>query len=107
EGAMPLTLTGNSAAAMAGLNEASNSVVVDADGTIAGSVGLAAASSDATRFDAFAGAVADFAIANSQVATGAATSELDNATAGIGAAASIGVDTDSSALTVSDNTLAA
>ena len=77
------TVTGNSVAVSAGLNDATNALSVDAANTVGGNVGLAGASNDTGSFDGFTGAVADFAVTNLQDSTGTATASLVDARAGI------------------------
>ncbi|WP_426701648.1 beta strand repeat-containing protein [Rhodanobacter sp. Col0626] len=103
DSAMPLTVTGNSVGVFAELNDAVNALNVNADSSIAGSVGLAGASDDTDSYLGFAGAVADFALVNGQGSGSAATATLEDAQAGIQAGWNIGANDGNSSLTVSGN----
>lgn len=112
---MPITVTGNTVDSSARLNDAVNVLSVTADNTVAGSGGDVGASNDTGRFDGFAGAVADFAVANEQSSNSNAMASLASVTVGIfsgstvlgGSAISIGSAAGQSSLTVSENSLAA
>jgi acetyltransferase-like isoleucine patch superfamily enzyme len=105
--AMPMTVADNSVNSSARLNDAVNVLSVAADSTIAGSGGDVGASNDASRFDGFAGAVADFAVASEQSSSSDASASLNDVTAGVFAGGDIGSLAGRSSLTVSDNSFAA